>query len=1517
MDLRRLGWTDNDVSYRVKKGRLQRQDEMDIFYPNFEDRIYYPKDKCSDTGHTYGEYTNASHPYNNQYVYQNRDYWTEYSYYYGNTDYGRRGYPLNRQTRYRASKSRINNGYQQYSRSNYSCSKVDTTETVYKNQIYSGLPTVSNGNNNTEKCTEGSISLDELSDAETVQLEDGHDVMGKDERFKSDVKEFNVQQQDILGYDNRSNCSNWKISHYTKQFDSVSKLGQSRVSENMNKQISDTSASMSKTQSISKDKTNDNGDRNIEKPFRQHMSKNDKRRPLEQHQTKAVDKINAADFTETYANVAINTKRNDKQKKTSILGDMLLFEGDNNSIATYASEKVKEIVVYKENFRKMPGESNITHSGDKYSISNNKDNNHNICKENHKNGNVIMHKTDLKEKEKFDKPHCSNKDICERKESIQNPEIKRDETVTKTVKKSSNHEGNCEKSKYGAELKCARSTELSKNQVQVPVETKIDNKVTTNIKKKEGNGEKCKYDKEPKHPQSILASVKIKTNDKLDKSNNKCSQGDIVEKYNHGAEPKYTQSTQLSNQRQVSVTEISDTTKSDALFTSEDICRLNTELANLEPGNKSLSEDALSDMEVQQIMSNTDVQLINDVEGKANTRLRVRGRSCSLHDRRQSIQGRREADIPNLSRSKSLQARDFLCYTPFRITRSMSNNWLLTSGIDDGNIQRTFDGKSGSRRVAAAAIRKRRRTIDPSEIPSKKPSLFSEQTPYVKPPEIEFDYTPRHSDSPIGDVDASEIPSDVTVIYNEADSTDPRRKSNTFKININGRELIKYTDYVKENATLLQKNQTKPKVAIPKKIGSRRKSSTSSKDHDPNSVPSTKVAITPRRSLAEDGIDYVPPKKVSIQSTQSFFPRSPQISTTGEILAKKCDKLRRLSSSNKYSKCESSEAKDNSIHIIAANNGSVVDNIVKNVACKENTKRELPPKRRNSINARIRHYNDVVQSLSFTAEFCTPLRSNEPKKCNASLKIEEDRLVKAKITIVQSLLHKPEENSKQKSAPLPVRRNFVNTPATIDLNIIFDDLANLFSVIQTMKGLQHSCMGLFYALSVPIALKNSELTIANEFYDNRIRYWTNLFQNLCERLKSETCSARRFVFNLMVCVKNRNPQMSYGWFLNILNLIINTNSPSTPSMSYVKTLKLFVSALTGKRTQEVNTIVNASVGVQSERSSNPVDQQIRQNGGRVPTTSIQSIFSTEQLRTLQHQMKSYTKLVYNHKYIVPRSSSHKFPLANTGVIKKPTKQDTLSKQPLQQRQRSFNSSEHFRPKYSALSFIPSLLTIPSIKVKVPPCPVPNTRTSNYNTSRRATVISTSDNSSYPITIPANDTVFPSTIASTTRSQNTELQSSIENNATRPEIVNMDLGLQTNNHDTVAPQVVEDLQSTHMHDEFVDAEHYLSFNNIFNSSTEQNRSVSDVLRIHSIGDQRSADNVDLPPRTASNDSGMDSPSQVDCLVYENRICLCGKPAVYLCPCKAVIYCSEACQLVDWEQHRQSYDHQRNSAISKEI
>ncbi|KAK9883498.1 hypothetical protein WA026_001672 [Henosepilachna vigintioctopunctata] len=54
-----------------------------------------------------------------------------------------------------------------------------------------------------------------------------------------------------------------------------------------------------------------------------------------------------------------------------------------------------------------------------------------------------------------------------------------------------------------------------------------------------------------------------------------------------------------------------------------------------------------------------------------------------------------------------------------------------------------------------------------------------------------------------------------------------------------------------------------------------------------------------------------------------------------------------------------------------------------------------------------------------------------------------------------------------------------------------------------------------------------------------------------------------------------------------------------------------------------------------------------------------------------------------------------------------------------------------------------------------------------------------------------------------------------------------------------------------------------------------------------------------------DSGMDSPPiqmEYPLLILENRLCLCGKTANYLCHCNTVMYCSQECQFTDWPKHR---------------
>ncbi|GJQ72297.1 hypothetical protein Trydic_g3386 [Trypoxylus dichotomus] len=1448
-----------------------------------------------NSSYNYSEYTRTSYSDNSQCSYQNRDYWNQN--YHRNTP-NRKSYPSNQQTRSRNYKNRINSNQQQYSRSNYSCSNIGTTQKLYKPGTGVGPATVADGNNK-KSSFEEPVNFSDISDAETVHLEDGFVAMESSSKDGTSKSYPSNQQTGSRNYKNRINSNQ---QQHSRSNYSCSNIGTTEELYKRGTGFGPATVSDSNNKKSRIEEPIDSSD--LSEAETVHLE--DEFVAMESSSKDGTSKSNVTVSANQEQNMSMYSCRNNQNKrKTSHTEPSDIKKKCETSIST---SKVKDNHQNEnlENINKQMLDNRQACVSENQGVS--KDEIKSIqCTNKEK----LLHKDD----KHFE--HCSVERLVDTNSALGITNFITNATGSNNQKQLTpgdmplldNHDDNNTSITTSASEKVQKTGEHKENFRKASKE----NRTTHSRNRYRGGNNSEVYKKN--HKSDVVPKTDLKERNKLDSfhkvqnakmktvdqfigNNEKSSKEDNIEKCIYGSEPKCAQSIQV----QLSKTKVCTLAKSDALFTNEEVNKLNTQLANLENDQNS-AENHLSDTEVEQIMCNNESLSENNyLRSKTKTRLRERGKSCNLHDRRQT-------DLPNLVRSKSLLARDFLCYTPFRVTRSISNNWLLTSGIDDGDILRTFDVKSNVKTDKPASIRKRRQTIGALEIPSKKPSLFSEQTPYVKPREIQFAYTPRYSDMHIEGVDAPEIDPNVTVIYNNVVSIDPRKKSDTFKININGRELVKYTDYVKANANLSQKSPTMCKDIVPKKISNRRKSL---KDHDPDYVPPRKIVVTPRHSLTEESVDYTPSNKV--QNTEPLPSRNLQISTHAETPTRKSDRIRRLSSNNKCSKSVkppgienynayrlkgcSNDAKNKLSEIESANQAE------KNVN-KDNANKELQLNRRNSTSAQIKHYNDV-QRLSFNEEVCTPHCQKETELSRAVIGLQEEVLANADIVMVSSMLHKPEENVKQNSTA-----SIQNSSNTLSA---FSNLGDFLCIIKTFKQLQQSCITQFHSLVIPTALKTMELTIVYKFYDNRIRYWIKVFLSICEKSKLESCDAQTFLYNLLIIVRERDPLMPYRMFLSILNMIINTSVSVGTMKLLMESLKPFVNQQTQNSSLDQNGADMRSTNLEGrgQRPSNPVRQQtldFGRNGARPGITLVRQLFSSEQLRILKLQMETYNKLVGNHNKLMSRLSLQNLLSANTRTNTKSRNQIIPCIQPLQQRQCSLNPNEQSRPKNPVSFTVPFPLTIAPTKRKDVRIPALNARFGNYNTSiRDPRLLSAPHSSSYPVSISVNDAPSVSTVASAVRSQKPEPQSSTENSARCPEPV-LNVALQSNEINAVTPQA-------DISDEIVDAECYFSAS-ISNSEKGQNDSISNRSISHSSDTQGlSEKNEDLPPRTASNDSGMDSPSQVDSLVYENRICLCGKPAVYLCQCKAVIYCSEPCQRKDWQHHKQSYVHQNSSFLQEE-
>lgn len=932
-------------------------------------------------------------------------------------------------------------------------------------------------------------------------------------------------------------------------------------------------------------------------------------------------------------------------------------------------------------------------------------------------------------------------------------------------------------SKLNDNLSNTASTLENKENDKVPESSISEHKCSTN---KFDESDQISFRKRKKPPQTTLSIEKNKkvhstdTNKehnqsehdkkicKSNKDKSKSCRDSTSQKLGSGSkQPPKSPKPLKGNTSERLVTETNNEQSSDVLFSNEDINKLNNKLANLEQSDRS-HENLLDDMEVEQIMCNSSSQPENITSThRMITRSRARGKSC--------IPFERTASESKLKRSKSLQATDFLCYTPFRITRSISRNFLLSPGIVDESIQKIFD-RGSDIKTKPGNIKKRRQTIDISEIPKKKPSLFSEQTPYVKPQEIEFSYTPRSSDVYyIEDSHEPQNVANVTVIYNATDSSDPRRNSGASNAQYSNNKDVKFTNCARKVSNSPQQNETLSRD-VPKKIGNRRKSSTAKCNDDPDYVPNTRIAVTPRSSLTGNnesdcistnqstqapqdtallvrrntettlndasatrkhvGARQTPAitknvhlenEKKTTNTTEGMFtttstkvnkrsenykpssncvkPTSVKpigrnsMNTKGEKVSENCKsssncvqesasiptrrnstnakvekvsenykpgsncvqqpgmtQTRRLSTSTKVPETlkfgsnsiqqsgvvpatrnsintrekvlESYKARSNCVRQLDViptkkNSSNTKDKVIKSYKsgsnCVQlsglkstrrdltNTKVEKVPEnnkvdsicvqqsatkaiRRNSTNTKIRYYDEVVQSIVFIEGVSTAINPEKRIERRAILLTHKNQLVSKDAINVQNAVSVNTTECKTNHNTLPMRRASLEPPLlepdgltlTQSLRTILDELGNYFCIIKTLNDCYRNSTTQYRAMTIPDALKGWELIAANDFYCTRIRHWGTKFCELCETLNPEICSARIFVYNLMLKVRMRDASTKYGVFLLILNMIIHSPLALTKDTPFMQAVRTHVTDL----------IIVAQTAAYQERTAN-------------------------------------------------------------------------------------------------------------------------------------------------------------------------------------------------------------------------------------------------------------------------------------------------------------------------------------------
>lgn len=607
----------------------------------------------------------------------------------------------------------------------------------------------------------------------------------------------------------------------------------------------------------------------------------------------------------------------------------------------------------------------------------------------------------------------------------------------------------------------------------------------------------------------------------------------------------------------VTITKIEAASGSDSEFKlcdEEEITRLNTNLDNLESTNtENSSETHLTDFEVEEIMCKQNSQ--SEIEQTKNESVagpRKRGKSCIPFDRSNS-------EHSNLIRSKSLQAKDFLCYTPFRITRSISRNWLLSPGITDGNIQSTFEINCDSTKNEIANIRKRRKTIDICEIPKKKPSLFSEQTTHVMPDKIEFDYTPRYIDEYIEDVMPHGNTSDVTIVYRDSNPQDPSNKAGTNNINYNGRELVKYKDYIKESS-ILQQKPAKSKDNTSKKIHSRRKSS-HAKNDDPDYVPHGKITLAPRCtqvsicSTVKSTADAIHVKDRN-DETRSPFPHE----AVDIKIVKRKEHV--------------NEIKGLDINTVAnVEHQFTVTNAAQSIY-KDTINRDQQSNQRNSLKHKLKHYSECVSFVLIENGISAPLILEQVETFKSSFSIVQRLpLNTPKVTIATIDLPKRMKNrrilSKRQIAPNISTSFDIRTEIRPDA--IMENLRDCILAIHQLKVLQSTYVTQLKKSPLPTPLKGAETNCGNVFFQMRLDYWIKQFKNFYEMLNSKIINTCDFAVNLLKSVMTRDLAYSLPMCLDDLNMIVNTYTMSPKSARHIFYLKCIVGELVKiQATKEIN-----------------------------------------------------------------------------------------------------------------------------------------------------------------------------------------------------------------------------------------------------------------------------------------------------------------------------------------------------------
>lgn len=569
---------------------------------------------------------------------------------------------------------------------------------------------------------------------------------------------------------------------------------------------------------------------------------------------------------------------------------------------------------------------------------------------------------------------------------------------------------------------------------------------------------------------------------------------------------KYNQRKYLDEKKQVSVTRqiaTHESRASSSLLNDEGIKRLDQTLASLDSDNGLNS--ILNDKEVEEIMSKEPV--------KDASNCRKRGKSCI------PLQQERCETEFKLVRSKSLQGKDLLCYTPFRITRSMSRNWLLSPGIPNGSVRETSN---------KSTLAKRRRSIDVCRtVTERRPSLFSEQTPYTKPAEIEFSFTPRHNDDFSENITET---SSVTVIYRDSDLIDPRKTAGSTKIKYNGRELIKYNDLVKEN-TPNQRSRVNSKEGAPKKIAARRKSSV--KNDDPDYVPHCKIVCSPRQNE--------PPIKNNVESTceniieslKSLTPVKRKLSNTFDI-----------------------EVVDNKKRNEHANGLSmpILDDTRKDISPKRTftgpslNKESQLSKQKEYLAANLKYSDKFVSCVPhILKEVSVPLAVKQPRSFNAVTSIVADaQLLDATVRVTPTDASEQVQNpNRLDSAKASILNPFEQLRGT------FERLGSYFFIIKALESTRIYQQTYLQILSIPDDVRTAEVGHLNIFFQGRLAYYIRKFHITCETIDWKRVSPDLFVNMLGRAIRDKRPSLKYDNFLDLLGLIMGKSTSLAARTNYM------------------------------------------------------------------------------------------------------------------------------------------------------------------------------------------------------------------------------------------------------------------------------------------------------------------------------------------------------------------------------